>query len=216
VEQDETFSVALAKLLNIDPGPPVEVVNMGVAAYNTREEVALFMGRGAALDPDLIIVQYFVNDPDPDPFDPLHSYYRSSNWWTRSNLLRLVRKTWWRFEIWKRGNDFYVYLHRDERAWATVTDSLGQLSQWAGEREVPLILVIFPHLARGDWPLYPYLEIHRRVESAARSMGFSVMDLYPEFSGHPQDYLISKIDNYHPSPAAHEIAARELKKMIEW
>lgn len=43
-------------------GPAVEVLNMGVAGYNTLEEVALLEQAGLAFDPDVVVVQVHVND----------------------------------------------------------------------------------------------------------------------------------------------------------
>ena len=216
VAADETYPARLQALLSQAKPGQVEVVNMGVSAYNTGEELALFRGRGAGLYPDLVIIQYYLNDPDLEPFDPVHSYYLAPRWWTRLHLTRLIKKTWWRFLIWLDGdNDFYIYLHRDPESWGMVTVAFSELSAWSKERGVPMVLVIFPVLLGKDWPEYKYKSLHEQVAEAGRSAGFFVLDLLPVFAGYPRERLVSKVDDFHPSGFAHDLCARELSGPVE-
>ncbi len=43
-------------------GQPVEVLNLGVGGYDTLNEVAFFEQTGVALDPDLVVVAFCIND----------------------------------------------------------------------------------------------------------------------------------------------------------
>lgn len=40
----------------------IEVINAGVAGYNTRQELITFLTLGASLDPDLVVVGFYWND----------------------------------------------------------------------------------------------------------------------------------------------------------
>lgn len=48
--------------LGVHAGPDVEVLNCGVNAYDTLQEVLWYERRVAAFDPDVVILGYFVND----------------------------------------------------------------------------------------------------------------------------------------------------------
>lgn len=62
----ETYSKRLESLLRWG-GKAWEVVNTGVGIYNSVMEVELFKLKGLSLNPDLVIMMYFVNDPEPTP-----------------------------------------------------------------------------------------------------------------------------------------------------
>ena len=214
VEEDQAYPRVLEGLLRAE-GRRVEVLNLGVAAYNLNEDTARLLSRGGPLQPDLVVVQYFLNDPDLDPFDPLHAYFLAPRWWMRSNLLRLVHKTWWRFELRRwGGNDYYRYLHARPENWRAVTDDLRRMAAWAHSERVPPVLVIFPLLSAPGWPAYPYQDLHDQVAAAARAEGFAVLDLAPVFAAYPQSAMLSPVDRFHPSALAHRIAARSLRDFL--
>jgi hypothetical protein len=63
---DATASRRLEQLLRSEKGAP-EVVNMGVGNYNSTMEVELFKRRGLALNPDLVVLMYYINDAEEPP-----------------------------------------------------------------------------------------------------------------------------------------------------
>jgi lysophospholipase L1-like esterase len=66
VADDETFSAQMERLLRQRfPGRDLEVVNLGVPGYDTRQEVGLLRRHAAQLKPDLVLVGFYSNDvPD--------------------------------------------------------------------------------------------------------------------------------------------------------
>ena len=64
VEDNETYSIRLENLLSAQyPNLDIQVLNGGVPGYGTADELAFLKSRGAALQPDLVIVQFLsVND----------------------------------------------------------------------------------------------------------------------------------------------------------
>jgi len=42
-----------------------EVINAGIGNYNTVQEVAYYQSFTKAFDPDLVILIFFINDPEP-------------------------------------------------------------------------------------------------------------------------------------------------------
>jgi lysophospholipase L1-like esterase len=65
----ETYSAQLEALLQARfPGRRVDVANLGVGGYDTRQEVALLQRNVARLEPDLVLVGFYSNDV-PDALD---------------------------------------------------------------------------------------------------------------------------------------------------
>lgn len=215
VPEDMMYSSRLAGLLDPELGP-VEVANMAVSGYGTAEEVAAFLSKGAALDPDLVVLGYVLNDPSPmDPVQPLVAYYQPESWWRKSNTLRLLRVGLWRAEILRHGGGDYIErLHADPETWGLVESSFSKLSGWARETGAPVVVAIFPDLSGNDWPEYKYGPIHEQVAALARDNGFLVVDLYQPYSKLTRPELTLTDDDPHPSVRGHGIAAREIADTV--
>ena len=83
VFDEETYLARLATLLVDNPARPrVETVNLAVPGFNTAMEVEMLRERGAALDPDLVLIEIVGNDLDlpnflwsaVDPWTPRRSF----------------------------------------------------------------------------------------------------------------------------------------------
>jgi hypothetical protein len=77
---------------------------------------------------------------------------------------------------------------------------------------IPLLLVVWPVLE--GLKDYAYLAEHEFVRTNAQALGIPVLDLYPAFAGgDPKDVCVSD-RNPHPSPLAHERAARAVMEHL--
>jgi lysophospholipase L1-like esterase len=104
VADDETFSARLERLLHERfSNRDLDVVNLGVGGYDTRQEVTLLARNVSRLEPDLVLVGFYSNDvPDtldddrsstgggavivpsnPQPGQRLHMNPTPSGWWDR-------------------------------------------------------------------------------------------------------------------------------------
>src|SRR5204863_3148131 len=61
---DDTFSKRIERLYAA-AGVDAEVINLGVGNYNTIQEVQAFLTEGVRYKPDVIVLNYFVNDAEP-------------------------------------------------------------------------------------------------------------------------------------------------------
>lgn len=63
VRFEDLYVQQLEALLNARPGASrVQVINAGVAGYNTRQEQIFLLARGLALEPDLVSIAFYWND----------------------------------------------------------------------------------------------------------------------------------------------------------
>jgi lysophospholipase L1-like esterase len=63
VSDQETYAARLERLLRSRlPDGSIDVLNLGIGGYNTRQEVAFLERHLAALEPDLVLVGFYLND----------------------------------------------------------------------------------------------------------------------------------------------------------
>lgn len=191
----DAFPQQLERLLASRAGPPIEVLNLGIAGYNSLQEVRLIESRGLALEPDLIVLAYVHNDNKEDGADGgLTLYFRRSPSrlydWLAMRLRRLSR-----------------HIGRD-----VTTEALDRLAPLARERGLPVVVMIVPQLRfrDGEWSKP---ERHRAVAELARERGFHVLDLKDAFVAAGFESLMR--DSIHPNPRGYALIARELAAWLD-
>lgn len=222
VGAEQTFSAVLEKILaTYHPDAPVEVLNSGVAGYNTAQELAFLEQRGFALEPDAIVLAYCPNDvlvtpivfkdgdrmrffcPDREigGFDPL--------WLERSSLLRLyVAAT--------QGKGLGDETGRPQGVdHDSAYEALRRLVRAARERGIPVLSIVFPLLA---WEFDAYDAGARRIHddvahvlAAERVPTIDLLAAWREIGAKNLRSLELKGgDPLHPNARGHEDVARRV------
>lgn len=191
----DAFPQQLERRLARRPGPPIEVFNLGIAGYNSIQEVRLLEARGLALAPDLVVLAYVMNDNKEDGADGgLTLYFRRSPsrlWdWLGVRLRRLARRI---------GRD-------------VTTEAFDELARISRERALPVVVAILPELRFRDGA-WSRPERHRAVRELARARGFHVLDLLEPFVA--AGFEPRMRDNVHPNPEGYALIARELENFLE-
>ena len=219
VRQEDTFLAVLERGLNDPPGPArIEVLNLGVGGYDTVAEVQILEHKGVPLDPDLVLIVFFLNDTGgvgttmalnrmqpgkPLPLWRLHSraldfaYVRLTRRSAVEELVRSYRESF------------------DERApgWVASRRAILHAKQLAERNDFRLAVVIFPVL----WSLsadYPFSEIHEKVFAVATKLHIPVLDLLPAFSGYSGPELWAHPTDQHPNDEAHGVAGRAIEAFV--
>ncbi|MFH1312864.1 MAG: SGNH/GDSL hydrolase family protein [Candidatus Eisenbacteria bacterium] len=196
---------------------PVQVLNLGVGGYATREEAIVLRHVVSDWRPSLIIVGYVLNDPEIDPVQPLHGYFSEPQWWQHLNILRLAASTKLEWDIKRFGEgDYYRYLHaKNQRKWRSVVDAFDEMKDLAQAHNAPVVLVVFPVTKPQSWSDYPYLDLHEQVLDAGSESGFHVIDMYDVYSQYPPEDISVTSRDFHPSVFAHELAAKVIYEFVE-
>lgn len=72
VRIEDTPSKMVERKLNEGAAAPrFEVINAGVGNYNTVQEVTYFLNKGQNLNPDVVVLNYFINDAEPTPLSAI-------------------------------------------------------------------------------------------------------------------------------------------------
>ena len=216
VDGDATYPSVLEARLNEGAAEKrFDVLNMGVSGYNTRDEALVLEHKGLAWRPDLVIVGYVLNDPETGPVQPLTSYFQQPAWWQRFQVARLIARVKHGFDVKSRGGgDYYRYLHaEDHENWQSVIAGLEDIRRLTSERQIPVLVVIFPERPEKRWGSYLYADLHRQVADASLQNDFAVIDLLQRFKEHPPRRMRVRDGDSHPSPLGHELAAQAIQ---EW
>ena len=206
---DQTTSKQLEALLNPSNGPrKYEVINAGVGNYNTQMEVQYFFNEGVKYSPDMVILNYFINDAEEIPRykgnflnENLHS------WVYLSGRLDALLRT---FGIGKRDwNAYYADLYRDDApGWQQTQPSVKRLGNHCRSAGIPCLLVNYPELH--NLRNYPFKHVNFKLEALARSAGMEYVDLLPAVIAVPEDTLWVTVPDPHPNALANTHFAKAL------
>ena len=236
VAEENTFPRQLEAALVRTPGSgPVEVLNLGVSGYNAYTEAALFADVGPRYRPDVVLVQFCVNDfneptehfdyatraqlpplPDaafPDPARRLPPPGRWVAWCERSALcarLRTLLPT--PASELQRGLQA-VAIHDDpsprEMAWLEARYAeMAAVAQQMGSR---FGIIVFPYQGQlaGDAPAV----LQAAIRSMATPHGWLVIDPLPALraaqAGAPSSLYL---DPWHPTAAGYGIVAEAVAR----
>ncbi|MDD5439089.1 MAG: SGNH/GDSL hydrolase family protein [Candidatus Omnitrophica bacterium] len=215
-------------------GPGIDVLNMGKEAFTTFNEYELLNHYGWGLFPDLIILQFTLNDPLPSGPD----FARPTS---PENLLSIKNLVPSRaLHAWLTEHSiFYIFLNgqfrdiqlalfhpyyqrelyrEDYPGWRQCKLALMAIAKEARDHNTKVVLVIFPDFVgqHQTYESYPYTECHRKVKAMGAVCGFYVIDLLDVFIDQGKnfrDWHVMKFD-FHPNEAACRIAAREIADCI--
>ena len=235
VEGDTIYSKQLERLLNGEPGAAVlyEVPTLALGALNVTQSVHLARVEAVRYQPDVLVLGYVLNDPDfPSSLQRKRASPKARSRLVRfkhrvgsSSLVfhsyRLAQRLAWRLRV-AAGNeqtaeyvrrDYFTRVHTDPRSWARVVQAFAELGASANERQLPVVVAIFPILHRLDD--YPWASVHALIAAEAERNGFIVLDLLPSFRRHRAHELqVASADHVHPNTLGHRLAAEALRDLL--
>ncbi|MEK6727439.1 MAG: hypothetical protein AABY28_02040 [Candidatus Omnitrophota bacterium] len=216
LKQEESLASQLEKILNErSESLHYEVLNFGVEGYNTFQELEQLKHKGLKYSPDLIILNYCLNDPEPG------EYYFDKNFFVRHSALARyfsyrIKKSMIKAER-KRLNlrtevDHYYYLHQP-KYFSRVENAISEIADIASVRGIKLILVIFPTSStevKDFKESYPYRPIHKLIKNI-QNKNIVFVDLIEEFnhlSMGPREASINyEYNESHKNPPALGVSA---------
>lgn len=211
VRFEETTSKRLERLLT-EAGRPAEVINAGVGNYNTAMEVEYFLTEGYKYSPDIVVLNYFINDAEPLPS------YGHAGWVARnsyayaflSGRLDMLMRT---FQDQKDWRGYYSGLYNDEApGWATARERIEALARYCEEHGIKLLIVHYPELRQLQD--YPFADVERRLRAEADRLGAPYLDLLESVREVEPSRLWVTVPDPHPNGYANELFADALYNKI--
>jgi hypothetical protein len=201
-----------------------EVLNFGVAGANTPQHRSLVKRLVSEVQPDFILLQWYVNDVESDGavgrpvFHPLVPFKTLHNWLNDSSALYTVANMQWAETQAALGitTSYADYLKRrlgDAQSPDAVRDRelLRDLVATAQHAHVPIGIVLFPDTAGALDERYPFGYLHERVLSVCAERSITCLDLRADFAAirDRQSLWANRLD-HHPSARANAIAAERI------
>jgi lysophospholipase L1-like esterase len=235
VNDDETWPAALQRALDRAPdggpaprAPRYEVLNCGVPAYDTEQEVRLLGGRILDFEPDLVLFGWYINDPavrDGAAGTAADQPPAAVRWLApnQTGLLPTLRG-------WSQALDLicdrlfgsaheayqptaFARLYDDVHpGWRRAKLALQRAQALCKQRGIGFALVMYPDLSRRGEHLASH-DAYRILAAFCREQGIPVLDLEPALSGVDLRALRVHLLDSHPNGRAHTIAG---DAVAEW
>jgi lysophospholipase L1-like esterase len=187
-----------------------QVLNASVGNYNTFRYVENFLRNQTTVNPEIMVVNYFINDVEMLPMG-------SDNWLLRNSALAASLNIAVKKIASTRNSDnleeYYKHLYRsDNSGFKTMTNSLEKLSKYATDNNIKIYFAIIPdiHFLKN----YPFLPLHNRIKNIAEGLNFQVIDFYSALKDIPFIKLQIIPGDSHPNSFGHRLIAKKLADSI--
>jgi lysophospholipase L1-like esterase len=184
-------------------------INAGTADYNTVYSVRTFKSQAPRTDPDLVVVQYHLNDARPDPQGGASPILRYS--FFAAFLYQEIKSLG--FLAGRSLAETYADVYREDQSnWERTQEALRDLKQFADARGIAVVAILIPEL-HDLTPDTAFAPIYGAVERRFADIGIPLINPFPEladaFGGDVAAAMVATGDP-HPSAAAHRIIAEKL------
>ena len=216
VAGNETAAKVLERELNLAHVPGYdrfEVMNTGVGNYDTVQEVTYYKTQGRDFHPDMVILVYFINDPEPVPkrkttllIDRSYLVAYVTNRWD-GVLRRMGTRPDWR--------QYYASLYDDNLpGFKACKAALRDLAASTKENNTQLVVALLPelHQINND---YPFTAAHQKIKDVLAPENVKVVELIDGLRNHgPENTLwVTPLDD-HPSAKADRLIAAQLRDTV--
>jgi hypothetical protein len=239
VREEATYGMRLESLLNEESNGDLhfEVINAGVPGWNLENALAYLQAEGLKYEPDLILLGITLANDIKGDSALLADNQPASIKWLRSNTyfwpFLTVQLRWMEARAQGRDRidvidpptspDKYFPLDPDARQWNEVWNSVSTIKQMAGDKDIPVVLIIFPLEFQVIDDSYPTLPQELLTAKAAEA-GIAVVDPLADFQQvceHKPGGKCQLEDRYlfadvwmHPSAEGHKVIADELETFL--
>jgi lysophospholipase L1-like esterase len=203
--EPDTFSKRIERLY-ADQGTKAEAINTGVGNWNTIQEVEFFMTDAYRYHPDIVVLNFTVNDAEPVPHERPPSFlmrYCYSCVFLMGRYDALKRMIFggqdWR--------DYYLGLFGDGTTpgWIGAKAAIKRLADYCRENNIRFLIANHPELH--DVKNYPLQRITDFIRNAAADNNVAFVDLLPYLRDQTSASLWVTPPDPHPNALAHKFLA---------
>lgn len=212
-----------AKLNERKDVKPVQLYNLSRAGWDTTREVDELDAQGLELDPDAVVIIFFINDATQLDTNPLVVRKINARLNERTGLLNRISKAYdyldWRLTRGQVQDEMIAsylesYFGSDEQAalWKRCSDSLAEAKALSREHRFKLAVVIFPVLIQLDGE-HALKAVYDLVEAKCADLDIPTLNLLDAFRGADPESLWVSPTNAHPNAAAY---ARTIEPLADF
>lgn len=213
---DQTVSKILESKLNAAALPQhrhFEVLNAGVGNYDTVQETAHYENYDRVFHPDLVVLEYFINDAEPVPSEK-HPWLLGRSYLVAFTLSRF--DTLMQFAgLRPRWDQYYASLYADDQpGFQAAKRALVKLAHLTQKDSATLMVAILPELHQIN-SNYPFTGEQDKVKDVLNANGVPVIDLIECLRGHgPESGLWVTPQDPHPNGKANALIAAQIEAWL--
>ena len=210
-------NVLQEKLTKKYPKNKIEVINLACCGFTTVNELEIFYKIGIKMLPDIVVVQFTLNDPLPSGpgLKRVGSSWLQEQYKQKEEIKELNQKKQKKknkilsflkrksaFYRWLNNRFFYLKMKKENKVlydplyeddfegWHACQKSLGMISIGAKKIKAKPILMIAPYFLPGKWnkDTYPLTHLNEKIAKAGENADMYVLDLVPSFLDKHKDF----------------------------
>ncbi len=191
-------------------GQDVFVFNAGIPGYRTIQEQSQLVNYGLAVDPDVVVLFWCMNDAVPDLPPWPRPLYNATG---RLHLLGWVCERL--FSDPEQNNPAAIdrCYEDDQPLWIECRESILEMRDLARERGFEFRVVVFPYLEFLDSDAFAFA--YEALDRFFESEGIRYRNWRPLFEGRVASELWVHPKDHHPGPEAARIAGEDLADFLE-
>lgn len=213
VALEDTFSKRIERLyaaIGID----TEVINTGVGNYNTIQEVQYFLTEGYKYKPDVVVLNFFVNDAEPLTSDAPPSALMRVCYTcvVVAGRLDTVMRRFFGKPDW---SEYYLGLYGNgaSKGWLDAKEAIRKLAEFCRINGITLLIAGLPELH--DVGNYRFQCITDLVKQAADQYGVAFVDVLPYLRDQQSSTLWVTAPDPHPNTLAHKLIAQGIFEAMQ-
>lgn len=204
--QNQVFSKLLEKkLANKIIDKNIEVLNMGVGNYNTKQELAALKIEGLKYHPDHILWNFYINDAEET--QKLNPTFLSTHFIALVYFKSFLYKLKASLVPQKNYVDFYLTTFEGESG-KKFYKQLDELINLCLRNNIKLTVTLLPDFKK--LAPYPFQSVHAQIKNYFISKGVNVIDTVEAFAPQKEKNYWVAHDDPHPNDKAHAIIAQKI------
>ena len=215
VEWEDVFTTRVEERLNRSKTKNFHVVNAGIGNYNAEFQYERFKRQYEAIDPDFVVLHYFINDAESNPTETdsilLKESYLAAFVYDRLMRIPGIGPT-------KDLVSYYGDLYKDDSTrWVRTQKIVKSMSDHLAKKDIKMVVLVIPdfHDLSSQSPLVP---VYQKITDSFNKLGIEAVNTFSDFNskfaGREIELWVAD-DDAHPNSKGHAIMAKQLLKAIE-
>ena len=170
-------------------------------------QLTYFLSKGIKLKPDIIILNYFINDAEQTPVSK-ENFFNSFSYAVVFLTSRIdsAHRYFFGGPDWRQ---YYADLYTTKKyGWKTTIKAINTLKKYCDTEGIKLYFFNYPEFHVLD--NYPFIEINQMIRETVIKAKIDYYDLLPSLRKYNPENLWVSIDDAHPNKLAHSIIGLEI------
>ena len=211
VEFSNVFSEIASKKLNNNSNVEYSFANAGIGNYNNKFQYALFKKQFKKVNPDIVLLHYFISDAEERPIEKNNVIFKYS--YLAAFLFDRLNTLQFMFKEDTTLFNYYNLIYKDNSIeWKNTIKRIIKMKNFLKYNDTRFLIMIIPDFHSLDTGNKLNF-IYKKIEEEFKSQNIEVINTYKnfqeKFGDNPQELWVQK-DDPHPNHKGHKLMADKL------